>query len=232
MLLLSTFAGAGTLLGASLALLLLPSRQAMPFLFGIAAGVMSSMVALELLPTAGTLGTPGSTFLGCFSGITLLFLIDLLLTRYPLAYQEFRRLGWLLFIAIALHDFPEGVALGSGGATKADLGILLSLTLGIHNIPEGIINAAPLRYSGLSAKSLLLLNLLLSLVTPLGTFFGLLLARWAPYLVPGLLALAAGAMLYVVFKELLPRCAGKGGRAGLVTGFALTYLIWRLLGLP
>lgn len=231
LLLLSLLAGAGTLLGAVLALLI-PLDRTLSFLAGFAGGVMSSVVAAELLPASVALGGPGPALVGCLAGGAFLFFFDLLLPHRPAARDEYRRLGWLLFTAIALHDLPEGIALGTGGSAAAKLGILLAVALGAHNLPEGLINTVPLRLGGLKVKGLLALNLLLSLVTPLGTLIGIGLAEWEPRLIPALLALAAGAMLYIVLKELLPRMVDGGGGTGFLCGFLLLILLWWLLDRP
>ena len=231
LLLLSLLAGAGTLLGAVLALLI-PLDRTLPFLAGFAGGVMSSVVATELLPASVALGGPGSALGGCLTGGAFLFFFDLLLPHRPAARDEYRRLGWLLFTAIALHDLPEGIALGTGGSAAAKLGVLLAVALGAHNLPEGLINTVPLRLGGLGAKGLIALNLLLSLITPLGTLIGVGIAEWQPRLIPVLLALAAGAMLYIVLKELLPRMVDGGGGTGFICGFLLLILLWWFLERP
>ncbi|MEW6183903.1 MAG: ZIP family metal transporter [Bacillota bacterium] len=223
---LSLISGAGTLLGAVM-VFCLPLEKVMPYLVGFAAGVMSAVSFLEIIPASLQLGGAGALFLGGSAGILLLFLADIFLGHPAVNLRaSYKRLGWLLFIGIALHDFPEGMAIGAGGSVAAELGIFLALAVGIHNVPEGLINAAPLRLGGLSPATILRLNALLSLVTPAGTFFGLFLAHRFHLLIPPLLALAAGAMLYLVAKELTPRMMRKKGAAGFVIGFlTLTALL-------
>ncbi|MEW6172492.1 MAG: ZIP family metal transporter [Bacillota bacterium] len=223
---LSLLSGAGTFLGAVMAVYL-PLKRAMPYLVGFAAGVMSAVALLEIVPTSLRLGGSYALFLGGTAGVLLLFLADAVLGHPPVNLRaSYQRLGWLLVMGIALHDFPEGMAIGAGGTVAAELGIFLALAVGIHNLPEGLINAAPLRLGGLSSARILWLNALLSLVTPAGTVFGIVVARRVPLLIPALLALAAGAMLYIVAKELTPRMMRKKGAAGFILGvLTLTMLL-------
>ena len=81
------------------------------------------------------------------------------------------------------------------------------IAIGLHNIPEGMATAAPLRYGGCSGARVLAINMLISLVTPLGTFIGLVLVEASRTFIGLLLAFAAGAMTYIVLGE-LPRNAG------------------------
>ncbi|HIE13476.1 MAG TPA: ZIP family metal transporter [Desulfotomaculum sp.] len=217
--------GAGTLLGAVLALFL-PVRRMMPFLIGFAAGVMGGVTVFELVPASIELGGVTAVLSGGLAGTALLFLIDTILKR-PLTDQtaSYRRLGWLLFFGIALHDYPEGMAIGTGGAVTADLGIFLAAAIGIHNLPEGVVNAAPLRLGGLNPPGVILLNVLLSLITPAGTLAGLGIATWEPRLIPAMLAVAAGAMAYIVLKELLPRTIKQRGTAGFMAGLLVIILL-------
>ncbi|RJX22987.1 MAG: ZIP family metal transporter [Ammonifex sp.] len=224
---LSLLSGVGTLLGALLALHL-PLRKAIPYLIGAAAGVMSTVVLLELIPISLHLGGLIQMITGSAAGIFLCVAADMLLGPPPVNLgASYQRLGWFLLTGIALHDFPEGIAIGAGGTVTMELGIFLAAAVGIHNVPEGLINAAPLRLGGLGKKEVLRLNALLSLVTPTGTVAGLAVARFIPLLIPALLAVAAGAMLYIVLKELTPRMMRKKGAVGFVCGTLLmTVLFW------
>ncbi|MDI6631655.1 MAG: ZIP family metal transporter [Thermoanaerobacteraceae bacterium] len=225
---LAFLSGAGTLLGAALALCF-PIRRVMATLIGFAAGVMSGVILLELVPTALKLGGLTVMLSGILAGSTLLFLTDHLLRHPADATASYQRLGWLLFTGIALHDLPEGMAIGTGGALTTELGIFLAAALGMHNLPEGLVNALPLRLGGLTPGKVLGLNALLSLVTPAGTFIGLGMAHWKPRLIPFLLAVAAGAMTYIVLKELAPRTLKEKGAIGFVLGVLTILLLLRLV---
>ncbi|ACX53175.1 zinc/iron permease [Ammonifex degensii KC4] len=224
-LLLSLLAGLATLGGAFLGLLL-PETLPLSVLAGFAGGVMSNVLLSALAPLLGK-----SSFtvvgLGVGTGVFFVWLAGRKLAGR--GARSYWRLGWIMFLAIALHDLPEGIALGAGSALAEQLGFLLALALGLHNLPEGVINAVPLNRSGLSPRKVLALNLLLSLVTPFGTLLGQGIGFSAPSAIPFSLALAGGAMSYVVLKELLPLALSLRGLLSFGVGFWLMEGLSRLV---
>ncbi|MCS7117155.1 MAG: ZIP family metal transporter, partial [Nitrososphaerales archaeon] len=131
---------------------------------------------------------------------------------------------WLMIIAMTIHNFPEGLAVGiSFGTGNIATGLLIATAIGLQNIPEGLAVALPLlreKYSFLKAFGYATLT---GLVEPLGGLFGLTLASISHSFLPWGLAFAAGAMLFVVIDEMVPESHKKGfGREatfGLIAGF-------------
>ncbi len=201
-------AGLGTCIGAIIVICLGRLRPpTLSLLLGFASGVMGSVVIFDLLPSSLNYGSFIFTVAGFLAGIGLMLILDLLLNfRYPanMHGKGYLKMGYLIAAGIALHDLPEGLAIAAGFAAAEKLGPLLVFAIGIHNIPEGMVCAAPLRAGGYSASRVLLINALISLVTPLGVFIGLLLVRASPFFISAQLSFAAGAMTYIVLHELLP----------------------------
>ncbi|WP_347489657.1 ZIP family metal transporter [Desulfoscipio sp. XC116] len=201
-------AGLGTCLGAALIMLFGQMKErVLALLLGLASGVMTAVVIMDLLPTSLAYGGPGVCLLGFAGGFLLLTGLDFILTRLmPGRHnsQIYLRMGYLIALGIALHDLPEGIAIAAGYSTSAQLGPLLVLAIGLHNIPEGMATAAPLRASGMGGGRIIALNGLISLVTPLGTLLGLFILQASPALNALLLALAAGAMIFIVIEKLVP----------------------------
>ncbi|MGO0121652.1 ZIP family metal transporter [Desulfothermobacter acidiphilus] len=222
---LSCLAGIATLGGALLGLAL-PYSWPFSFLAGFAAGVMTQVLAAELLPCLWK-GPWITVFLGLGSGALLLLLASQ--SRLAGTGNSYRRLGWVMFLAVGLHDLPEGIALGAGSLLTQELSLTLALALGLHNLPEGLINAVPLRRGGLSVPCILALNFCLSLFTPLGTLLGRATGTLYPFTVPFSLALASGAMSYVVLAELLPLAASWRGVLGFGAGLGLMEGLSRLI---
>lgn len=140
-----------------------------------------------------------------------------------------------LALAVTIHNFPEGMAVGVAiaGAMTSGLGIAgalaLSLGIAIQNIPEGAIISMPLRAAGNSRWKAFGIGALSGIVEPLGGVLVLLLASAVTPLMPYLLAFAAGAMLYVVIEELVPETAeGKHSNLGTI-GFALGFALMMVL---
>lgn len=226
----SAAAGAATLLGAALVVALgRPGERLLAGFLGLAGGVMLAVVLLDLLPAAGRLGG-WRALAGAPFGLAVLFLLDLLLqgagpaTVVDRRRFAFLRLGYLTALGIALHDLPEGVAIAAGYAVAERLGGTITLAIALHNIPEGMATAAPLLLGGLSGQAILMLNAAVSLCTPLGAALGYWMAGISPLRLGTLLAVAAGAMLYVVLAQLLPHARRRHSRAarlGLGAGFLL-----------
>lgn len=201
-------AGLGTFLGAILVTCCGHLRpRTLSLLLGFASGVMASVIIFDLLPSSLNYGSFIFTLAGFLAGIGLMFILDLLLNiLYPanLRGKGYLKMGYLIATGIALHDLPEGLAIAAGFASAEKLGPLLVFAIGVHNIPEGMICAAPLKAGGSSTSKVLLLNILISLVTPLGVFIGLLLVQASSFFISTLLSFAAGAMTYIVLHELAP----------------------------
>ncbi len=139
------------------------------------------------------------------------------------------RTGFLIFLGIAIHNLPEGLAIGAGLEASPELGMYIAIAIGLHNIPEGIAVAGPLRAGGLSVIKVLFLTLLAGLMAPVGAAIGLLFFGISPLFVAGGLAFASGAMVYIVHDELIPQAhslhshiAIGGLMTGLLLGFILT----------
>ncbi|MDD4335179.1 MAG: ZIP family metal transporter [Desulfotomaculaceae bacterium] len=201
-------AGFGTLLGAILVTCCGHLRpRTLSLLLGFASGVMAAVIIFDLLPSSLNYGSFIFTLAGFLAGIGLMFMLDLLLNiLYPakLYGTGYLKMGYLIATGIALHDLPEGLAIAAGFAAAEKLGPLLVFAIGIHNIPEGMVCAAPLKAGGYSTSKVLLVNVLISLVTPLGVFIGLLLVQTSSFFIGALLSFAAGAMTYIVLHELAP----------------------------
>lgn len=206
--LLGLIAGLGTCLGALPVLTCGRMRPgALSLMLGLAAGIMTAVIVFDLIPSSLRYGSPGIAFLGFLGGTGLMAALDFGLTVFSppaLKGRYYLNMGYLIATGIALHDFPEGLAIAAGFAAAEKLGPMLVLAIGLHNVPEGMAVAAPLRYGGLSTARVLAVSVLISLVTPLGTFLGLVLVATSRTFIGLLLAFAAGTMTYIVLDELAP----------------------------
>ena len=147
-----------------------------------------------------------------------------------------------IFIAMTLHNIPEGLAVGVafGGAwamgdpTAMALALSLAIGIGIQNIPEGTAIALPMAMAAGSKVKGFLLGVLSGIVEPIAGVIGFFLAASVSAIMPWVLAFAAGAMLYVVVNELMPESqVGEGasyGTWGAMLGFLLMMLLDVALG--
>jgi ZIP family zinc transporter len=137
---------------------------------------------------------------------------------------------WLFVIAVAIHNLPEGLAIGVGTAS-GDLRIGMGATLGIglQNVPEGLAVAFALVAEGYSRRAALSVALLTGLVEVVGAAVGAVVVTLAGTVLPGALAFAAGAMLFVISDEIIPETHRRGQRgfvtAALLAGFAMMFFL-------
>ncbi len=229
-------AGLGTCLGALIVIACSRLRPGVfSLLLGFASGVMTAVIVFDLLPSSLRYDTPLVTLTGFLGGAGILAALDLgikILSPQTVTGNGYLRTGYLIAVGIALHDFPEGLAIAAGFAAAGKLGPLLALAIGVHNIPEGMAVSAPLRAGGLSVKRVLALSLLISLITPLGVFTGLMLLENYRTPIGALLAFAAGAMTYIVLAALAPmsrrgnrHLARLGVVAGVLFILALDFIV-------
>lgn len=143
----------------------------------------------------------------------------------------------MLVLAVTLHNIPEGMAVGvafagilsSHGVMTLAGAMALSIGIAIQNFPEGAIISLPLRGEGVGRPKAFLYGMLSGIVEPVAAFVTILLASAIEPVLPGLLAFAAGAMIYVVVEELIPE-ANEGEHSNIGTiGFAVGFVIMMIL---
>lgn len=200
---------AGTSIGGLSAFIInKTSNRVMSSLLEFSAGLMTAVVCFELLPEAFNLGGTFYAFTGILSGIGAVVTIENIL-KHSKAFTNGGRSGLLkagilMAIAIAMHNFPEGFAVGSGFEASASLGFTITAVIIIHDIPEGIAMALPMRAGGFSKTKAFIYTLLSGVPMGLGALFGAVLGEISDSLTAACLGFAGGAMLYIVYGELVP----------------------------
>ena len=196
-----------------------------------AGGVMVSIVLIELIPEAIEYSNIWVTIIGVAIGAVMVLALNDVMDKFSRtdksksklheSYTEFfhsegitekgaaqksmLRSGMIMLFAIALHNVPEGLAMGAAGYHDAALGLTIAIMIGLHNIPEGMAIAAPLISGGLSKPKSLMLIMLTGATTVVGAVAGVLLGGISYTMLALSFAVASGAMLYVVFGEILPQ---------------------------
>ena len=152
----------------------------------------------------------------------------------PEIHESFQRI-WLFVIAITLHNFPEGLAVGVGfGAENMANGLTLAVGIGLQNMPEGLVVALGLRELQYSTAYAFGVALMTGLVEPIGGVIGAGVVNIAQPVLPWGMAFAAGAMLFVIVDEIIPEIAHKStdqeGTLGIISGFLLMMFLDIALG--
>lgn len=229
---------------------------------GLSAGVMIFISLAELFPESqalikGTVLQHGEVFvlISFFAGMGLIMLIDFLVPEYENPHEAsglsleartaavgvlertgsekaLHRLGIMSALAIAIHNFPEGIATFIGALNDPEMGAGITFAIAIHNIPEGIAVAIPIYYATKSKGKALLYATLSGLSEPVGAvicygltaIFGIELTGGSPAF-PLVLAAVAGIMIYISLDELLPTAEKYGKHhvaiAGVIGGMAI-----------
>ena len=138
--------------------------------------------------------------------------------------------GMVIAFGIALHNFLEGMAVGSGFEAEFTLGISLAVAVMLHDVPEGMSIAIPLRAGGMKRMKAFALALASGLPMGLGAMFGAWAGKITAVYIAVSLAVAGGAMLYIVFVNMLPeskyiykgRLGSFGGIAGMISGIIVS----------
>ena len=249
-LLLTLGAGLATGIGSIIAFVARrTNKRLLSFSLGLSGGVMVYVSFMELMHQAdealiaewgeqvGNLFTVGSFFVG----MLLIGLIDRLVPEVENPHEahtveelqqrpknpKLMRMGLMAALAIAIHNFPEGIATFASAMDDPALGIAIAIAVAIHNIPEGIAVSIPIFYATGSRAKAFLWSLLSGVAEPLGALVAwwLLAPLMTPTLMGYLLAGVAGIMVFISIDELLP-AAREYGEAhtaiyGVVTGMAV-----------
>ena len=230
------------------------SRVLQRILTGFAAGVMVAasiwsliIPAIEQAVHMGKLSFLPA-LIGVWAGILFLLLLDRLIPHLHLnstcpegAPCNLGKSA-MMVLAVALHNFPEGMAVGvvaAGWLTGSEsiswaAALALSLGIALQNLPEGAIISMPLKSNGMKRTRAFGYGVLSGVVEPVGAVLTILFASLAVPLLPYLLSFAAGAMLYVVVEELIPEMSeGEHSNLGTVffgVGFTLMVVLDVALG--
>jgi ZIP family zinc transporter len=236
----STTAGLATMLGV-LPLLLFHKHlgeKVIDSLLGMAAGIMLAASAFSLVGPSLEAGGPLRFSIGFLLGAAIVDLMDKFSPHEHFLKghegPDLKRVSkiWLFVMAITIHNFPEGMAVGISGFTPQALSV--AIAIGTQNIPEGSATFVALLNAGYSVKTASLVTLLTGLVEVLGGLFGASLILVSQKLLPYMLAFAAGAMVFVVSDEVIPETHLKGNERlstyFLVFGFLIMSILDVVLG--
>jgi ZIP family zinc transporter len=199
--------GTGTALGAVIATgFRKSSNVVMSSIMAIAGGLMLSVVTFDLIPEAILMGGLWITLIGIFIGVLFVSVLDVILPATTLLkkYGKHIKTALLLALGLAAHNFPEGLAIGSGFMGGRTLGFKLALVIGMHDIPEGAAVASPLMQSRLSKGKIILFTALTAVPTAVGAYIGGVLGDISKTFITLCLGFAGGTMLYIVCGEMIP----------------------------
>ncbi len=233
---LTLFAGLSTGIGSALAFFAKRTNKSfLSISLGFSAGVMIYVSLIEIFSEAKHVLTEAHgdkqgywiTVLAFFGGILLIAIIDKLVPSYENPHEvqsvedinkpvtndkKLMRMGLFSALAIAIHNFPEGIATFSAGLVGAKIAIPIAVAIAIHNIPEGIAVSVPIYYATGNRKKAFILSFLSGLAEPVGALLGYLILRsFMNETIFGVLfASVAGIMVFISLDQLLPTAEKYG----------------------
>lgn len=227
-----------------------PPQRVHDAMLGFGAGVMLAACAFSLIVPgleaaralgAGTWEASGTVGAGILLGAAALLLIDRVLPHEHFvkgvegSRSRLVKRVWLFVIAIALHNIPEGLAIGvSFAGENLEAARALAIGISLQDVPEGLVVALAMRTVGYGRSVSAGVAIFTGLVEPLMAMLGVLVVGVSAVLLPWGLAAAAGAMLFVISHEIIPESHRQGHESwatgGLMIGFVLMMLLDTALG--
>lgn len=228
------FGTLGTMMGGILGVTIKKhSNKFLSFILSFASGLMMAIICFDLIPEAFVITEIQVILFGLILGIGSMIICDDLVKRKinkKIGQKEntLLKTGIIVSIGLAIHNFPEGLAIGSGFESSMQLGLSLAIAIALHDVPEGISMAIPMKQGGMKASKVIFYVLLSGITTGIGAFIGAMIGGISEKVIAICLSFAAGAMLYIVSGELVPESnrlyKGRMSVLGNILGFLLGIL--------
>ena len=208
------------------------SSKFLSFILAFASGLMIAIVCFELIPEALQIANLFTVLVGIICGIVVMILCDILVDKkFDNKNQKEKfgnsllKTGIIVSIGLAIHNFPEGLAIGSGFESSIKLGLSLAIAICFHDIPEGIAMSVPMKNGGMKVGKVIYYVVLSGITTGIGAFVGGIVGGISQEVISICLSFAAGAMTYIVSGELTPESnrlyQGKISAIGNMIGFLI-----------
>lgn len=216
------------------------SNKFLGFILALASGLMTSIICFQLVPEAMSLSGLFNTVLGMIAGIAVMagcdVYVDNMVSKSIKSVDNFKgnllKTGMIISVGLAIHNFPEGLAIGSGFEASIKLGLSLAITICFHDIPEGLSMAIPLKNGGMKISKVMWYVVLSGITTSLGAILGSILGGISEQIIGFCLAFAAGAMIYIVSGELTPEAnrmhMGKSTVIGNIIGILIGFIVMNI----
>ena len=211
------------------------SNKFLGFILSLASGLMLSIVSFDLVPEALEIGEFTNIILGIILGVFVMVICDNLVKKKFYVKNnnnELLKVGIIISVGLAIHNLPEGLAIGSGFEASLKLGLSLAIAIALHDVPEGISMAVPMKNGGMKVSKVIFYVILSGITTGIGAFIGAIIGNISKEVISICLSFAAGAMLYIVSGELIPESnnlyKGRMNALGNIIGFLLGILVTQI----
>ncbi|WP_338781344.1 ZIP family metal transporter [Metabacillus sp. FJAT-52054] len=203
-------------------------------LLAFSAGIMMTASMFSLIPEALKIGGMLQVVAGLFLGVMVLTILEKQIPHIDLEHSrsgiQFDEKAMLIIAAITLHNLPEGLSVGvSYAADASETGNLIAFAIGFQNAPEGFLVALFLISQNIGRMKAFLIATATGAVEIVTSLLGYYLTAYVNTLVPYGLSFAAGAMLFIIYKELIPESHGDGNERTATYAFITGIVIMLML---
>lgn len=224
----------GTTLGGVFgAFINIKSDKIISFILQFAAGLMMAVICFDLIPESLKIIDVEKVVMGILFGVIIMILCNDVVNKKLSANRKsssnLLKIGIIIGIGLAIHNFPEGIAIGSGFEASNKLGLALAIAICIHDFPEGIVMAVPLKQGGYSKIRVIIYTMISGITTGIGAVFGAIIGNISKEMIGLSLGFAAGAMLYITACEIIPEAnimyKGRMSKMGSILGLIVGLLV-------
>lgn len=195
----------GTTLGGIIGVIIKKhSNKFLSFILAFASGLMMAIICFDLIPEALGISTITNVVIGIVVGIIAMIFCDLLVEKkfnqnvvLKKKNNALLKTGIIVSIGLAIHNFPEGLAIGSGFEASMKLGLSLALAICLHDVPEGISMAVPMKNGGMKISKVIFYVILSGITTGIGAFFGAIVGSISEEVIS--ICLSFAARCYVIY---------------------------------
>lgn len=189
------------------------SNKFLSFILSFAAGLMMAVICFDLIPESLGISSIIEVIIGITSGIIIMIFCDVIVDKkfnnkeitnknLNKTTNNLLKTGIIVSIGLAIHNLPEGLAIGSGYEASVKLGLSLAIAICFHDIPEGIAMAVPMKNGGMKVSKVIYYVILSGITTGIGALIGGIVGKISEEVIAMCLAFSAGAMIYIVSGEL------------------------------
>lgn len=188
------------------------SKKFLSFVLAFASGLMMAIICFDLMPEALAISNIVNVIIGILLGISMMIFCDKIVEK-KFTIEDAKvnknntllKTGIIVSIGLAIHNFPEGLAIGSGFGASIKLGLSLAIAICLHDIPEGISMAIPMKNGGMKKSKVIFFVLMSGITTGIGAFVGAIIGEISQEVIAICLSFAAGSMLYIISRRVITR---------------------------
>lgn len=191
------------------------SNKFLSFILSFASGLMLSIVCFELIPESMAITNISHTILGVIMGVITMIICDTMINKKIKnskigngnkvnLQNQLLKTGMIVSVGLAIHNLPEGLAIGSGFESSLKLGYSIAMVICLHDIPEGISMSVPMKSGGMRKTKVIFYVVMSGITTGIGALIGSIVGSISQTIIAICLAFAGGAMLYIISGELIP----------------------------